>query len=352
MALLQRVTPSVPYRDRARQRLEVRAREQGLSRVTTDLVRDLKEEALRWGWGGALSEPRSDPRSRPYDASGWRNLGAYTGFSTPFTPGAKDAAEAARQLSAQQKTGPLESIIDSYVEVLELQPGAQVLDLGCGQGRVAVPLARRGFAVTGVDPSRDWLAAARTWAELEGVDTRFIEADVRSLSEEAFGAEAEFDAVLSIGTLFQTAVGFPECREEAERLLDRVSRALKPGGRCLITDFPHVEGVLGSFQQAPSGTAVLSFWFEPEPEVFKLVEHRFRSAEARMYLRSLTIERDGVRAESRATIPVFTLSELGAMLEGAGLVLEQKWSAQGWGAPHTEYSTDRPEVAILSQKKP
>ncbi len=40
------------------------------------------------------------------------------------------------------------------------------------------------------------------------------------------------------------------------------------------------------------------------------------------------------------------------MLEGAGLVLEQKWSAQGWGAPHTEYSTDRPEVVILTQRKP
>ena len=45
-----------------------------------------------------------------------------------------------------------------------------VVDFGCGQGRVAVPFARRGFAVTGVDTSRDWLAVARAWAELEGVD--------------------------------------------------------------------------------------------------------------------------------------------------------------------------------------
>ncbi len=337
--LLDQRILSVPYRDRARQHLEDLARQRELSKVTTGIVQELLEEAHRWSWGGALSD--WDPSDAPE---------FFSGFSTPFTPGAKDATEAAQRFRAQDKTGPVEPIVDGYVELLELQPGARVLDFGCGQGRVAVPFARRGFAVTGVDTSRDWLAVARAWAELEGVDAQFVQADLRSLSPEALGAETKFDAVLSIGTLFQTAVGFPETREEAERLLGRISVALKPGGRCLITDFPHVEGVLGSFQQRPGGTAVQNFWLEREPGVFWMVEHRFRSEEARMYLRVVTVEQESSSHEERYTVPVFTLAELGEMLESAGLVLREKWSARGWGAPHTEYSTERPELAILAQK--
>jgi SAM-dependent methyltransferase len=44
--------------------------------------------------------------------------------------------------------------VNGVVERLGLGPGARLLDLCCGQGRHAVPLARLGFAVTGLDRSR------------------------------------------------------------------------------------------------------------------------------------------------------------------------------------------------------
>ncbi len=54
--------------------------------------------------------------------------------------------------------------VDFLVEELRLKPGATILDVGCGTGRHSVELARRGFAVTGVDLSDGMLAEARKHA--------------------------------------------------------------------------------------------------------------------------------------------------------------------------------------------
>src|SRR5690349_23200446 len=55
------------------------------------------------------------------------------------------------------------------VALLGLAPGAAVLDLGCGPGRVAVPLARRGLRVTAVDAHAGYLSRAAERAGREGV---------------------------------------------------------------------------------------------------------------------------------------------------------------------------------------
>ena len=58
-------------------------------------------------------------------------------------------------------------------QLLELLPrSGRVLDVGCGYGRIAVPLARAGFAVTGLDVSPNLLRAARREAASHGVAVR------------------------------------------------------------------------------------------------------------------------------------------------------------------------------------
>src|SRR3712207_4747498 len=62
---------------------------------------------------------------------------------------------------------------DFFVSVLAGEPATDVLDLGCGTGRLAIALAARGYHVTGVDPARPSLDRARgkpgadrvTWLE-------------------------------------------------------------------------------------------------------------------------------------------------------------------------------------------
>lgn len=60
-------------------------------------------------------------------------------------------------------------------------PGAAVLDAGCGTGRYAVELARRGFVVTGVDRSPALLAEARSRVQSAGLPITLLEADLVAL---------------------------------------------------------------------------------------------------------------------------------------------------------------------------
>ena len=66
------------------------------------------------------------------------------------------------------------------VDVLGLEPGTRLLDVGCGPGRHAHTLALRGVEVVGVDISERFIALARDGAP-EGVPVTFERADARAL---------------------------------------------------------------------------------------------------------------------------------------------------------------------------
>lgn len=116
------------------------------------------------------------------------------------------------------------------VEHLGIQPGHRVLDLGCGTGRHAVALARRGCHVTGVDISAGMLDEARRTAARYGVTATWIHSPAQ-----AYVADGEFDAVYSVceGALCLLAQGEPFDRDLG--VLRVLHRALKPGGRGLVT---------------------------------------------------------------------------------------------------------------------
>lgn len=72
--------------------------------------------------------------------------------------------------------------------------GLTLLDIGCGGGLVAEPLARLGASVTGIDPAADNIAAARAHAATSGLDI-----DYRVVTAEDVAAQgAAFDAVLCL----------------------------------------------------------------------------------------------------------------------------------------------------------
>ncbi len=95
--------------------------------------------------------------------------------------------------------------------------GATVLDAGCGTGRVAIELARRGMTVTGVDADADMLATARAKAPL---DWRL--ADLAALDATAYG---QFDLVLLAGNVMI----FLEPGTEGRVLAD-LAGLVRPGG--------------------------------------------------------------------------------------------------------------------------
>ena len=72
-------------------------------------------------------------------------------------------------------------MVDFLVDRLELGPRTRVLDLGCGHGRHALELARRGVAVVGLDYSEPALALARANAAAEGLEVELVQGDMREL---------------------------------------------------------------------------------------------------------------------------------------------------------------------------
>ena len=123
----------------------------------------------------------------------------------------------------------LEGFDDDVALYLELAACGDVLELGCGTGRVAVPLAAAGLRVTGVDLSTAMLARARERGE--GLRLRLVEGDVRTLDlGERFGA-----VLLPLGGLQHMAT-----IAEVAAALATVARHLAPGGRAVVdVEAPH-----------------------------------------------------------------------------------------------------------------
>ena len=117
--------------------------------------------------------------------------------------------------------------LDLVTGLLDAQPGDQILDLCCGQGRHALGLASRGFVnVTGLDRSHYLVTRARANAKRSALQATFREGDARKLP---FHADS-FDYVLVLGNSF----GYFESLNDDRQVLDEVRRVLKPTGKLLL----------------------------------------------------------------------------------------------------------------------
>src|SRR2546429_3597127 len=83
--------------------------------------------------------------------------------------------------------------VDGIVNLLALPQGSSILDLCCGHGRHAIPLARHGYKVTGQDLSEVFLREAEKEALAKGVHVDWLHGDMRNIP-----FENEFDAVINI----------------------------------------------------------------------------------------------------------------------------------------------------------
>lgn len=108
---------------------------------------------------------------------------------------------------------------------LNLQPGTKVLDVACGTGNFALPAARAGAIVTGVDIAPNLLEQARASARQEGLQAEFSEGDAEALAFD----DGSFDVV---ATMFGAM--FAPRPEVVARELKRVCR---PGGHIAMANW-------------------------------------------------------------------------------------------------------------------
>lgn len=86
-----------------------------------------------------------------------------------------------------------------FVTRLDLKPGMRVLDVACGTGNTAIPAARAGAEVTGIDIAPNLIEQAKARAGAEGVDAVFEVGDAEELPYE----DASFDVVITMfGAMF------------------------------------------------------------------------------------------------------------------------------------------------------
>lgn len=124
--------------------------------------------------------------------------------------------------------------IEFLVRELDLQPGQRLLDVGCGTGRHAIPLAQHpspGLQVTGVDISPNMLAVARDKANTANVELTLVECDAQNL---AFAAEFDVAICLCEGGLTLLSRGDDPFTHDVN-ILTGMWRALKPGGVMITT---------------------------------------------------------------------------------------------------------------------
>jgi len=120
---------------------------------------------------------------------------------------------------------------DFLVRELGMSVGDTVLDIGCGTGRHAIALAKRGMKVTGVDLSPQMLARAQEKADAEGVRIELIHKDAAR-----YHAEEKFRHAICLceGALCLLG-GDDDPFERDLRILKNIYLALKPGGKFLTT---------------------------------------------------------------------------------------------------------------------
>ena len=190
------------------------------------------------------------------------------------------------------------AIAANLEHVLEIPSGARILDIGCGDGRIAIELADRGYEVTGLDASATFLDAAERRSAERGATVRWIRGDMRELD-----FEGVFDAAINIGGTF----GYFD-DDGDRRCAAGAYRSLASGGRLMI-DVATTETVFPAFRdEARTETA------DATATRTNRYDHETGRTES-----DWTIElRDGRREELHSSMRLYSYREIASLLQDAG----------------------------------
>ena len=238
----------------------------------------------------------------------------------------------------------LETADIPFFVALARRHGGPVLEIGCGTGRVLVPLARAGFDVVGVDISPAMIAAARAKVDAAGVGgrVRLVQADARALD---LGENARFPfAFIALNSFMHFVV-----ESDQEEALHAVHEHLRPGG-LLVLDLPNPEPTL----LGEGDGALVHEWTRVYPgtgnPVMKFRTQRVDTAEQLLDLQFIYDEiRPGgelLRMALPFQLRYFHRRELALLLEKCGFAVEAIYGSHELD----EYGADSLKLIVLARR--
>jgi len=226
----------------------------------------------------------------------------------------RDEAEAKRQ-------------VDFVEKILALKPSQQILDLGCGSGRHANEMSRRGYHVTCLDLSAVLLHLAQEQYGTRECCLRFVRADMRHIP-----FIDAFDAVLSFFTTF----GYFKTDEENLMTLQSIRSALKSGG-AFVQDYINkdftIENLVARDTRTQDGVEVIQ-------------QRRYNEEEQRIE-KKITLKANGQVREYFESVRLYSLSEMEELLQKAKLTL----TAMYGDFDGSKFSTTSPRLILVGKRE-
>lgn len=221
-----------------------------------------------------------------------------------------------------------ERCVDLIEQVAAPPAGARILDVGCGRGRHALSLARRGYDVTGTDLSERAIQQARQRAHREDVAATFEQADMREPH-----CNGCFNGVVNLFTAF----GYFKDDADHFRAVRAMATNLRPGG-WLFQDFMNAPQVRRSLvpedEQVADGYRIQQRRWIAEGRINKKIT-----------LRSTENGTDDVQT-FQESVRLLTLDDFRTLYAKVGLTLEATYGDYG-GAPHEDTS---PRLILFARK--
>ncbi|MGH2531593.1 MAG: class I SAM-dependent methyltransferase [Thermomicrobiales bacterium] len=215
-----------------------------------------------------------------------------------------------------------EDDLDFYASLVEAI-GDPVLDLGCGTGRLLLPIARAGYRVTGLDLSRPMLDRAREFAHAEGLDERVTLFHGSMLdAHRAPGGPFGIAIIALNGLLHLTTL------QEQLAALRSIRKALDPRGQLVLDLLNPSPDALRGFDHVISHDGM---WTEPNGDRVDKFAARRVSHATQTIRTELWYDRVSPDGSLRRTTTSFDMryihrAELELMLELAGYV---EWQVYG-----------------------
>lgn len=188
-----------------------------------------------------------------------------------------------------------------------LQQGDTILDLMCGYGRHALELGRRGYDVTAIDNLPEYINEITSKATAEDLPVSAFAASALDMP-----ITEQYKAILCMGNSFAFF-----SKEDALSLLRKVAAHLLPDGFFIINTWMIAEIAIRHFREHE--------WYKIDDYKY-LLEYKYFFAPSRIESEHTIISPDGTVEVINGVDYIFTLDELGQLLQEAGLRLRATYS--------------------------